>query len=295
MRTLRKYWLEILYVSLALLVVYAIPAVYLLAGLGDVGEMYYVALVPLFVLISVLWYTLVRRGGYIFAVAAVTIVLLGQGLFFFKNVANPAEAELSFRLVLGVIVTLLEGGAAVVLCVVTAFINACRTWNRDRKKRLQKTGDGNTIQRITSFTVDHDTLRPGIYISRTDGDVVTYDLRTRTPNAGAYMDTRTAHSVEHMFATYVRNSAIADRVIYFGPMGCRTGFYLLVRDTSNADVLSVVKETLSKILAHEGDVFGASRKECGNYLDLDLADAKKECAAYLAVLNEKEEWSFRYE
>ena len=216
-------------------------------------------------------------------------------MFFFKNAANPAEAELSLSLALCVIVTLLEGGAAVVLCVVTAFINACRTWNRDRKKRLQKTGDENTIQRITSFTIDHDTLRPGIYVSRVDGDVTTYDLRTRTPNAGAYMDTRTAHSVEHMFATYVRNSAIADRVIYFGPMGCRTGFYLLVRDTSNADVLSVVKDTLSKILAHEGDVFGASRKECGNYLDLDLADAKKECAAYLAVLNEKEEWSFCYE
>ncbi len=151
------------------------------------------------------------------------------------------------------------------------------------------------IQRITSFTVDHDRLTPGIYVSRVDGDVVTYDLRTRTPNAGEYMDTRTAHSVEHMFATYVRNSAIADRVIYFGPMGCRTGFYLLVRDTDSADVLAVVKETLEKILAHEGEVFGASQKECGNYRDLDLGDAKKECAAYLAVLNAKEEWSFRYE
>ena len=152
-----------------------------------------------------------------------------------------------------------------------------------------------TIQRITSFTVDHDKLTPGIYVSRVDGDVVTYDLRTRTPNAGEYMDTRTAHSVEHMFATYVRNSEIADRVIYFGPMGCRTGFYLLVRDVPQREVLTVVKATLEKILAHEGEVFGASQKECGNYRDLDLADAKKECAAYLAVLNAKEEWSFCYE
>lgn len=151
------------------------------------------------------------------------------------------------------------------------------------------------IERITSFTVDHDTLTPGIYISRVDGDVTTYDLRTRTPNGGDYMDTRTAHSVEHMFATYVRNSEIADQVLYFGPMGCRTGFYLLVRDADSARVLAVVKETLHKIIAHEGAVFGASRKECGNWQDLDLADAQRECAAYLAVLNQKEEWSFRYE
>ena len=153
----------------------------------------------------------------------------------------------------------------------------------------------NEIQRITSFTVDHDKLTPGIYISRVDGDVTTYDLRTRKPNGGEDMDTRTAHSVEHMFATFVRNSQIADRVLYFGPMGCRTGFYLLVRDADNREVLAVVKDVLAKILAHEGEVFGASRVECGNYLDLDLADAKRECAAYLDVLNTKEEWSFSYE
>ena len=109
------------------------------------------------------------------------------------------------------------------------------------------------------------------------------------------MDSRTMHSVEHMFATYVRNSEIADDVIYFGPMGCRTGFYLLVRNQSPETVLAVVKSTLEKILAHEGPVFGATRKECGNYLDLDLADAKAECAAYLTVLNEKKEITFRYE
>ena len=151
------------------------------------------------------------------------------------------------------------------------------------------------IQRITSFTVDHDLLTPGIYISRVDGDITTYDLRTRIPNGGEYMDSRTMHSVEHMFATYVRNSDLSDRVIYFGPMGCRTGFYLLMRDTKPTDVLALVKETLQKIIAHEGAVFGAARKECGNYLDLDLTDAKRECAAYLTVLNEKKEITFRYE
>ena len=91
----------------------------------------------------------------------------------------------------------------------------------------------NDIQRITSFTVDHDKITEGIYVSRIDGDVVTYDLRTRIPNAGDYMDNLTMHSLEHMFATYVRNSEIGDRVIYFGPMGCRTGFYLLMRGSTD--------------------------------------------------------------
>lgn len=150
------------------------------------------------------------------------------------------------------------------------------------------------IERITSFTVDHDLLTPGIYISRVDGDVTTYDLRTRTPNAGAYMDNATMHSVEHMFATFIRNSAIASSVLYFGPMGCQTGFYLLVRDEKPETVLAAVRETLEKILAYDGPVFGASRKECGNYRNLDLALAKAECRAYLDVLNSTPDIDFQY-
>ena len=150
------------------------------------------------------------------------------------------------------------------------------------------------MKRIASFTVDHDRLVPGIYVSRRDGDITTYDLRTRKPNAGDYMDNRTMHSVEHMFATFIRNSDIADSVIYFGPMGCQTGFYLLVRGLSDEKVLAAVKETLEKILAYEGPVFGASRKECGNYANLDLSDAKRECARYLAVLEAKDN-DCRYE
>lgn len=143
------------------------------------------------------------------------------------------------------------------------------------------------IRKIASFTVDHDRLTPGIYVSRIDGDVTTYDLRTRTPNSGDYMDNRVMHSVEHMFATFVRNSEIASNVIYFGPMGCQTGFYLLVRDADNGTVLRVVCETLQKILDYEGEVFGASRRECGNYQNLSLDDAKRECAAYLSALKSK--------
>ena len=92
------------------------------------------------------------------------------------------------------------------------------------------------MEKIASFTVDHDKIEPGIYISRIDGDIVTYDMRTRKPNMGDYMDNLTMHSVEHMFATYIRNSEISDNVIYFGPMGCQTGFYLLVRNEQSEDV-----------------------------------------------------------
>ena len=149
------------------------------------------------------------------------------------------------------------------------------------------------IQRITSFTVDHDKITEGIYVSRIDGDVVTYDLRTRIPNAGDYMDNLTMHSLEHMFATYVRNSEIGDRVIYFGPMGCRTGFYLLVRDLPNDRVLAIVKDVLAKIVSHDGEMFGASRKECGNYRELSLEAAKLEAARYLEKLNSRTQ-TFEY-
>ncbi len=149
------------------------------------------------------------------------------------------------------------------------------------------------VQKIASFTVDHDLLEEGIYVSRIDGDVTTYDLRTRVPNAGDYMDNLTMHSVEHMFATYVRSSEIADRVIYFGPMGCQTGFYLLVRNAENQETLSVVIDVLRKIIAHEGEMFGAVKKECGNYKNLDLKSAKAECQRYLAVLLGKEN-DFKY-
>nr|MBE6544572.1 S-ribosylhomocysteine lyase [Oscillospiraceae bacterium] len=144
------------------------------------------------------------------------------------------------------------------------------------------------MQKIASFTVDHDLLSEGIYVSRIDGDVTTYDLRTRVPNAGDYMDNLTMHSVEHMFATYVRASEIGERVVYFGPMGCQTGFYLLVRNAVNEEVLEVVKRVLSKIINHSGEMFGAVRKECGNYRNLDLSSAKRECERYLNILESKE-------
>ena len=140
-------------------------------------------------------------------------------------------------------------------------------------------------EKIQSFRVNHNKLTEGIYISRTDDDITTYDLRTRRPNMGDYMDHVTMHTLEHMFATYIRSSAIGKDIIYFGPMGCRTGFYLLVRNVSSEKVLEAVKDGLTKVIEHQGEVFGASRIECGNYLELDLDAAKRECRHYLEILN----------
>lgn len=143
------------------------------------------------------------------------------------------------------------------------------------------------MQKITSFTVDHTKLLPGIYVSRVDGDITTYDLRTRKPNGNEFMDFGTMHTLEHMFATYVRNSEIADDIIYFGPMGCQTGFYLLVRNADNDRVLEITKDVLRKIISHEGEVFGNSEIECGNYKTLDLEKAKRESALYLDILEKR--------
>ena len=110
----------------------------------------------------------------------------------------------------------------------------------------------NTPKKIASFEVNHDKITEGIYVSRIDGDITTYDMRTREPNKGDYMSNVAMHTVEHMFATFVRNSEIGKDVIYFGPMGCRTGFYLLVRNADNQTVARVVKDVLRKIIAHDG-------------------------------------------
>ena len=150
------------------------------------------------------------------------------------------------------------------------------------------------MRKIASFSVNHDNITEGIYVSRIDGDITTYDMRMRKPNMGDYIDNITMHSLEHMFATYVRNSEIGENVIYFGPMGCQTGFYLLTRDIENEKVLEVVKDVLSKIINHKGEIFGNTREECGNYRNLNLECAQIESARYLNVLNSKEV-SFKYE
>jgi S-ribosylhomocysteine lyase len=150
------------------------------------------------------------------------------------------------------------------------------------------------MRRIASFSVNHDKIGEGMYVSRIDGDITTFDLRMRKPNMVNYIDNLTIHSLEHMFATYVRNSEIGANVIYFGPMGCQTGFYLLTRDTENEIVLSAVKNVLEKIINHNGEMFGNTREECGNYRNLNLDAAKLESQRYLDILNSKEV-TFKYE
>lgn len=150
------------------------------------------------------------------------------------------------------------------------------------------------MNKIASFTVNHDRIAEGIYISRIDDDITTYDMRMRRPNMGDYIDNLTIHSLEHMFATYVRNSEINHNIIYFGPMGCQTGFYLLVRNESDSKVLEIVKDVLLKIINHNGEIFGNTREECGNYRNLNLEAAQIEAKRYLDMLNSKEV-TFKYE
>lgn len=150
------------------------------------------------------------------------------------------------------------------------------------------------MNKIASFTVDHDVLEKGMYVSRIDGDIVTYDLRFVKPNTPPFLENAALHSLEHLFATYARNSRFADNVIYFGPMGCRTGFYLIVRDLSNKDTITLVKETLKQSYEHEGILPGAEKKECGNYLDHDVEGAKKLIKDYMEVIKDWTIYDVRY-
>ncbi len=140
------------------------------------------------------------------------------------------------------------------------------------------------MERIKSFQVNHDTLKKGMYISRIDGDIVTYDLRFKVPNAGDYLDNAALHTIEHLFATYVRNTPEAEHVIYFGPMGCRTGFYFLTRGLPHEKAIELTRNALRFIIGFSGDIPGAAHNECGNYLNHDIEGAKREAKIYLDVM-----------
>ncbi len=140
------------------------------------------------------------------------------------------------------------------------------------------------MKRIASFEVDHDLLTPGMYTSRVDGDITTYDVRMVLPNGGEYLYPAAAHTFEHLFATYVRNTPLSDHIVYVGPMGCLTGFYFLVRDLDPAEAIRLVRETMDFVLAFEGTIPGSSKVECGNYLMHDLVGAKKIAARMAPIL-----------
>jgi S-ribosylhomocysteine lyase len=140
------------------------------------------------------------------------------------------------------------------------------------------------LQKIKSFQVDHTKLDPGMYISRVDGDIITYDIRMKKPNSEPVLENAALHTIEHIFATYVRSGGNSENIIYFGPMGCRTGFYFITRGLSHSDAIRLAYEAFEYISGFEGEIPGAALKECGNYLEHDLGGAKKESAKFLKVM-----------
>ena len=149
------------------------------------------------------------------------------------------------------------------------------------------------MKKIPSFTIDHIRLLRGIYVSRRDnvgGEVVTtFDVRMKEPNREPVLSPSAIHTIEHLAATFLRNHPVwADRIIYWGPMGCLTGNYLIVKgDLTSAEILPLVKETFAFVAAYEGDVPGATARDCGNYLLMNLPEARWEARKYLDEVLEK--------
>lgn len=157
------------------------------------------------------------------------------------------------------------------------------------------------MKKIPSFTVDHIKLLRGIYVSRKDNCVeeiiTTFDLRMKVPNKEPVMNTAEIHTIEHIGATFLRNHPVwAEKTIYFGPMGCRTGFYVIFKgDLNSTDIVEIITEMFKFIADFEGEVPGASPKDCGNYLDLNLSMAKYEAKKYYdEVLTQLKEENLTY-
>lgn len=155
------------------------------------------------------------------------------------------------------------------------------------------------MEKIASFLVNHYTLDPGIYISRVDTiadqKLITYDLRITKPNAEPVMNTAEIHTIEHLGATFLRNHALKDHVIYFGPMGCRTGFYLLLKELpDHHTVYQLIEETFAFIAKYEGEIPGATARDCGNYSDQNLHMANYYARKYLQALHTLPDISFQY-
>jgi S-ribosylhomocysteine lyase len=144
------------------------------------------------------------------------------------------------------------------------------------------------MERIASFTVDHTVLTPGLYLSRRDGNVTTFDLRFKRPNTGDLLTNAQMHSVEHLLATLLRNSPQKDAVVYFGPMGCQTGFYFLFDENklSCAGAIDLLRRCFESAAVYPGPMPGQSAAECGNYRNLDLELGKSCCAWYAQLIRD---------
>ncbi len=149
------------------------------------------------------------------------------------------------------------------------------------------------METIASFEVDHTVLKPGIYLSRVDHGVRTYDIRVTLPNK-EFLPNPAMHTIEHLFAVHARNGKMGDKVIYFGPMGCRTGFYLLMINNTEREAVDLIKETFSFISSYEGKIPGTSEIECGNYREHDLKTAKEIAAKYSQVISDWDENHLAY-
>ena len=152
------------------------------------------------------------------------------------------------------------------------------------------------MERIASFTVDHNKLLPGLYYSRRDANVVTFDLRFKKPNTGDLLSNAEMHSAEHLIATLLRNSRAKDAVVYFGPMGCQTGFYFLFDSAllSMADAVELLKEVFSAAADYSGPMPGQSAVECGNYINLDVELGKAVCRFYADLIRDWTEEKLAY-
>ena len=150
------------------------------------------------------------------------------------------------------------------------------------------------MKRIPSFSIDHTRLKKGIYLSLQDDDIMTWDVRMKEPNRGDYLSQPALHTIEHLFATCARNGQYQDGIIYIGPMGCRTGMYLLTRGLSPQQVLDCVRECYRFMAEYEGEIPGAREAECGNYREHSLEDCRKEAAEYLKVLEKLTAEDMRY-
>lgn len=148
------------------------------------------------------------------------------------------------------------------------------------------------MEKIASFTIDHIRLLPGLYVSRKDHigseTVTTFDIRITSPNDEPVMNTAEVHAIEHLGATFLRNHpAFSDKIVYFGPMGCRTGFYLLLAgDYTSSDIIELIREMFVFIRDFEGEIPGACAKDCGNYLDMSLPMAHYYANKYLTEVLE---------
>lgn len=145
------------------------------------------------------------------------------------------------------------------------------------------------MERITSFSVDHTQLKKGLYISRIDNDLTTFDIRMCEPNVDPVLDPKAAHTIEHIGATLLRNGQYKDHIIYFGPMGCMTGFYLITRDLDFETIKTLVKDVFTEIMSWNQDIPGAKKEECGNYTFMDLTKAKEASKFYI-----ESTWEYEY-